>query len=414
MRLSDHRGYGISGATAGARDAFERALGAHLTWHGGADGHLEEALRDAPHFTMAHVLRAYRHLGSREVVRVRLARWAHARAASLPANARERLHIAVIRTALADDVTAAKALLDHLLEEYPLDVLALQAGHALDYVTGDEERMAGRVASVLPSWSRDLPGYSSVLAMQAFSLMECARHEEATEHGLEALALDPSDVRAHHALTHVHEMTGDAAAGARWLQERREVWSIDSPAATHLWWHTALFRLAQGELGAALELYDERVRAGRSVRVADMIDASALLWRIELRGGEVGRRWGELAAAWTAHIDDGFCTFNDLHAMLALVGARDWTGANRLVEELQCRHALGTRHGETTRLVGLAASEGILAFGRAEYARAAELLSALPDFARRIGGSQAQRDVLYLTLRESARRMHRPRITAAA
>jgi hypothetical protein len=121
-----------------------------------------------------------------------------------------------------------------------------------------------------------------------------------------------------------------------------------------------------------------------------------------------------LAAAWTAHIDDGFCTFNDLHAMLALVGARDWTAANRLVEELQCRHALATRHGETTRLIGLAASEGILAFGRAEYARAAELLSALPDFARRIGGSQAQRDVLYLTLRESARRMHRPRITAAA
>jgi hypothetical protein len=319
-----------------------------------------------------------------------------------------------VRAALADDVTAAKALLDHLLEEYPLDVLALQAGHALDYVTGDEDRMAGRVASVLPSWPRNVPGYSSVLAMQAFSLMECARHEEATERGLEALALDPSDVRAHHALTHVHEMTGNAAAGARWLQERRAVWSIDSPATTHLWWHTALFHLAQGERGAALELYDERVRAGRSVRVADMIDASALLWRIELRGGDTGRRWGELAAAWTPHLADGFCTFNDLHAMLALVGARDWTGANRLLGELQCRHSLATRHGETTRHVGLAASEGILAFGRGEHARAIELLSALPDFARRIGGSQAQRDVLYLTLRESTRRMHRPRITAAA
>jgi hypothetical protein len=100
--------------------------------------------------------------------------------------------------------------------------------------------------------------------------------------------------------------------------------------------------------------------------------------------------------------------------MLALVGARDWAGANRLLGELRCRDTLATRHGETTRLVGLAASQGILAFGGAEYARAVELLSALPDFARRIGGSQAQRDVLYLTLRESARRARRPRITAAA
>jgi hypothetical protein len=250
--------------------------------------------------------------------------------------------------------------------------------------------------------------------MQAFSLMESARHGEAAERGLEALALDPGDVRAHHALTHVYEMTGKTAAGMRWMQDRLGLWSIDSTAATHLWWHWALFELAQGELGRALRLYDERVRASHSIEVDDMIDASALLWRIELRGGETGARWRELAAAWTPHIAEGFCTFNDLHAMLALVGARDFASANRLVGELQQRHALATRHGETTRLIGLAASQGILAFGRADYARAVELLSTVPAFARRIGGSQAQRDVLYLTLLESIQRMRRPALTAAA
>ena len=48
----------------------------------------------------------------------------------------------------------------------------------------------------------------------------------------------------------------------------------------------------------------------------------------------VGPRWAELADAWEAYIDDGFCSFSDLHAMLALVGARDWASAQHLEKTL--------------------------------------------------------------------------------
>jgi hypothetical protein len=41
----------------------------------------------------------------------------------------------------------------------------------------------------------------------------------------------------------------------------------------------------------------QRVRARCSSEVADLIDASALLWRIHLCGAETGTRWAELAAA---------------------------------------------------------------------------------------------------------------------
>src|SRR5215469_10355866 len=133
MTLRDHRDHEISGATPLAREAFERALHAHLSWRSGVDAHLDQALLEAPAFTMAHVLRAYLSLCSRDVARVRQARLAHARAAASPATHRERLHVAAIGAGLADDFETFRALLQRLLDEYPRDVLALQVGHALDY-----------------------------------------------------------------------------------------------------------------------------------------------------------------------------------------------------------------------------------------------------------------------------------------
>jgi tetratricopeptide (TPR) repeat protein len=414
MTLKDHRDLEITGATPAARDAFERALDAHLSWRSGAEAHLEQALRAAPAFTMAHVLRGYFDLCSRDRVRVRQASAAYATALTLAATPRERLHIAAMGAVLADQFESFKATLQRLLDEYPRDVLALQIGHALDYLTGDITGMSARISTVLPAWSKDAPGYHAVLAMQAFSLVESAQYEHAAERGLWALELDPWDARAHHALTHVYEMTGQASAGMHWMNERRLYWAADTVAATHLWWHEGLFHLALGEIQAALAVYDEYVRNSRSAQVADMIDAAALLWRIDLLGGDTGKRWTELAAGWEGHIEDGYCTFNDMHAMLALVGARDWSSAQRLKSMLERSQSRSTRYGETTRLVGVPVGRALIAFGTGDFERATRILSVLPTSAHRIGGSHAQRDLLQLTLLEAVQRRHRAPRSAAA
>ena len=412
--LKDYRDLEISGATSAARDAFERALDAHLSWRSGADTHLAQAVQAAPAFTMAHVLSAYFDLCSRDRARVPQAHAAYVTASSLPATPRERLHVAAMGAILADDLESFKTIVQTLLDEYPRDVLALQIGHALDYLTGDVESMGARIRTILPAWSKDAPGYHAVLAMQAFSLVEGAQYGRAADQGLRALELDPWDARAHHALTHVYEMTGEAAAGMRWMDQRRIYWAADTVAATHLWWHWALFHLTQGEVPAALGVYDQHVRSTRSAQVADMIDASALLWRIELLGGDTGARWPELASAWEARIEDGYCTFNDIHAMLALIGARDWKGAKRLESELCGSQSRSTRYGETTRLVGLPVGRALMAFGRGDYAAAIRTLGLLPAAAHRIGGSHAQRDLLYLTLLEAAQRLRRSARSVAA
>lgn len=407
MMLEDHRGLAISGATPDARDGFERALEAHLGWRTGVERHLEQAIAAAPSFTMAHVLGAYCTLCNRDPERVRQAQRLHAIAAELPATPRERLHVAAIGAVLRDDFQGLQAILRRLLAEYPRDVLALQLGHALDYLTGDVEGMRARVAAVLPAWSQHTPGYHAVLAMQAFSLVEYAAYGVAADLGMRALELAPWDARAHHALAHVHEMTGDAAGGMRWMRERHSYWADGTVAATHCWWHWALFHLALHQVPEALEIYDRRVRHGRSAAIADLIDATALLWRIELLGQDAGDRWQELSAAWEPHIQDHYCTFNDMHAILAFVGARDWNAASRLEAGLLAREGSPTRYGETNRLVGVPVCRALVAFARGDHARAARLLGALPSVAHRIGGSQAQRSLLHLTLLEATRRQRR-------
>jgi tetratricopeptide (TPR) repeat protein len=294
-------------------------------------------------------------------------------------------------------------------------VLALQVVHAFDYVTGDIVRMRDHVAGVLSAWSSNVPGYHAVLAMHAFALGECGDYERAEQFAHDALALNPADARAHHVMAHVFEMTGRARAGARWMNDHIHKWHAGTVVATHCWWHVALFHLTEGQIDRALELYDHRVRAGHSNEIADLIDAAALLWRIELQSRDTGKRWNELAGAWAPHIDDGFCSFNDLHAMLGFVGARDWDRAHQLELALAKRHSLPTRHGATTRLLGLPACRALIAFGRGNYPLAIALLASLPAIAHRLGGSHAQRDVLNLTLQHAVERVRRPhrRLTAA-
>lgn len=398
MTCEDFRGCSVTGATPAALEAFERALAAFQSWRSGAEAHVSSAVQDAPAFVMAHVLQAYLQLSGRDPARVREARPVLARAAALPANPRERLHVAAIGAVLSDDYERGKTLLGALLREYPRDALALQVAHALDYVTGDVARMGDRLSGVLPSWSPGLPGYHAVLAMHAFGLEESGDYTRAAEMARRALALDPFDARAHHVLAHVFEMTERADEGIDWMSRNLRYWGVGTVVATHCWWHLALFHLAKGDVDGALSVYDRQVRADPSPAISDMIDAASLLWRAELHDGEIGSRWSELAAAWAPHIDDGFCTFNDLHAMIAFVGAREWDLAQRLERELVRRYAQRSRYGETTRQAGLTACRGVMAFGRGDYTRAIGLLGSLPALAHRIGGSQAQRDVLHLTL----------------
>jgi tetratricopeptide (TPR) repeat protein len=397
----------LSGATPGALVDYQRALNAFQTWHASSSYHLKSALGQAPGFVMAHALAAYLMLGSRDPRVASAARPVLEHTAALPANDRERQHLAAIASVLDDDYEGAKARLTEILRSEPRDALALQVAHSLDYLTGDIVCMRQRVASILPAWSIGMAGYPTVLAMHAFGLEESGSYADAERAARVALRLNPANARAHHVMAHVYEMTDRPEAGEQWLRWHEAYWAVDTGVATHCWWHLALFQLGRNNLEGAIETYDRHIRGAERHDVADLIDASALLWRAQLQGGDPGIRWIEIAQSWATHIDDRFCSFNDLHAMLSFIGAGDEARVRDLERTLNASQALATRHGQTTCQVGLPACRALLAFGRGDDARAIALLAGLPASAHRLGGSHAQRDVLNLTLLHAIKRSQR-------
>lgn len=378
----------------------ERALQAFLAWRGDARAEARRAVEAAPDSAMAHVLEAQMHLCSRDPSGGAAARAAFGRARALPQDARSRMHVAALGTALGGDWNQARELLGCVLAQHPRDVLALAIAHALDYYVGDTQAMRARLEVALPAWDREEPLYPGVLAMHAFALEEVGEYGRAEQAALAALELDPGNVRAHHARCHVLEMQGRAAEGIRWMGERSEHWTGAGASSTHVWWHLALYHLELGDARQALELYDRHIAPGESLN--ELIDAAALLWRLQLAGADTRGRWEPLAARWAPRAADAHCAFNDLHAMLAFVGAGRRDLQRRLLRAQRRRLAHGGTNEGMLRDVGLPACEALEAFGRGRHDRAAELLATLPAVSHRLGGSHAQRGLLGLTLRAAA------------
>ncbi len=249
-----------------------------------------------------------------------------------------------------------------------------------------------------------MAGYHALLGMYAFGLEETGDYVRAESHGRRAVELQPRDTWAWHAVAHVHEMRNAAADGIAWLEPNSEHWSTDSFFAVHNWWHLALFKLEQDRHDEVLAMYDASIGGPGSGVVLDMIDQSALLWRLALRGVDVGDRWQPLAERWAPHASSGNYAFNDLHAMMAFASAGRSELAAQLCETQRGALARDDDNRSFTAEVGEPATRAVQAFVAGDHAAAVELLRPIRTRAHRFGGSHAQRDLLDLSLVEAALR----------
>jgi hypothetical protein len=205
-------------------------------------------------------------------------------------------------------------------------------------------------------------------------------------------------------VAHVLEMQGRQKDGIAWMRGDTAAWSEDSFFKVHNWWHLALYHLDLGEIDQVLALYDGPIYGAPSPVAMDMLDASAMLWRLTLRGIDVGDRWNAVADRWAPMARAGIYAFNDMHAMMAFVGAGR-TDLQKAVLESQAAVLKGQGDNVMfTRDVGHAAAKAIKAFGDGDYKQVIELIRPIRNRAARFGGSHAQRDVLDLTLIEAALR----------
>lgn len=408
MTTTDLRNNPISPVSDDAAAAFEDALAQFQTYSHDPVATIEGALAEHPDFMMGHLLRVCLMLTAMEkgLENEIAASLAAAAKAEPRATDRERMHLAAARAWHAGDLEGASQTYLDIAAAYPRDIMALQVGHLCDFYMGNAGLLRDRIAAVLPAWSRDMPGYHAVLGMHAFGLEENADYRRAEDAGREAVELNRRDAWAIHAVAHVMEMEGRHDAGIEWMTSRTEDWATDNFFSVHNWWHLALYYLDLGDADAALRLYDERIRENRSTVVLDMVDASAMLWRLKLLDVDVGARWDEIADAWAPLVEDGFYAFNDVHAMMALVGAgRDKDAADLAarLDQVGAAHD-GRANDGMTRDVGAPVAKALLAFGRGRYGDAASLLRSIRYRAHRFGGSNAQRDLVGWTLVEAALR----------
>jgi tetratricopeptide (TPR) repeat protein len=410
--VHDQHGLAISAAPEAA-ELYDRAVDRLLRFHPDLIALATRLAEEHGDVAMGNAFVAYLHLSSTARGDVDGARAAWEAMTTTPMGPREQAHHDAIGAWIRGDWHGASRILDDLLERWPADLLALMNGHMLDFFVGDAANLRDRPGRSLTAVDPAHPHAAFVRGMQAFGLEESGHYGAAEDAGLAAIAVNPDDVWAIHAVTHTYEMRGDVATGVEFLTNREQDWGSGNLFTVHNWWHLALFHLELGDPSAALAIYDREVHNEASDSIAlQLIDAAAMLWRLHLDGVDTGTRFAALADAWST-ADDArrWYAFNDVHATLAYVGAGRLGDAERLVERMtryvngEARETAANRSNVAmTDEIGLPASRALLAHGQGNWSEVVAQLAPIRRRFHQFGGSHAQRDVLQRTLLDAALR----------
>lgn len=316
-----------------------------------------------------------------------------------------------IRTFHGDPIATLDAALEHD-PDFGLAWItrAIVLAQITDRMFDTEVQRSLRAASACRLDDRERSHFSAALAWSEGRLHEStmafariAADSPRDAMGREAIALEPKDTWAAHAVAHVNEMRGDIAGGRLWLEETSGGWAQDCGFAYHNWWHLGLLCLEAQDHVAAMRLYDERIRPNDAANVVlEMLDATAMLWRLRLESVDTGDRFARLAPVWEAKAEDVVLAFNDLHAIMTFLGAGRMDLAERTLASMkQAARGVGD-NARMTHTIGLPLAEGFIAFEAGRFAEAVDRIASVRSIAQRFGGSHAQRDILSLTALHAA------------
>ena len=415
MNLEDRFGNAVSARDRIALDLFDHAVMQLAYYRSDPLATIEEALAIDPAFVMGHCFKAAllattSERGCEDGMAQALAAAERHIGHALE---RERMHLNAARTWLSRDFAGAAKLYGDIAAEYPRDFLALQIAHLMDFLLGHASMLRDRPAQVLGEWSDQDPLRGAILGMHAFGLEECGAYDDAEAIGRRAMESTPQDIWAAHAVIHVYEMRGRTREGIEWIKSKASAWGEQNFFAFHNWWHLALFHLDNEDYQSVLAIYDTRIRTPSSRVAGEMVDASAMLWRLRLSGVDVGDRWAELARSWEALGDDGYYAFNDVHALMAFLAAGKQRSVKRILDGLEAAARRADTNAMMSRDVGLPMARALVAFESQDFEIAIDELQRVRPFAQRFGGSHAQRDLLQLTTTAAALRAGRRSLARA-
>lgn len=367
-----------------AAAAYDRGLLDLLRLRAGGAESVAVSITLDPTFALGHATLAL--LGHEMCLAVDLdARLRDAELHAARGTERERSHVHAGASHVRGD---SRPMLQHL-RAYPRDALLLSA--AVPTIA-----FAGATEVPEEAWDlveRAIPAYGDdwwFTGLLAFVRQEQCRFDEAMELSRRSLAVEPSAGHSAHARAHAHYETGDHVAGLAWMDD----WVSDAGARTeslsHFSWHAALHELSLGDLDAVRRRHAAQLLPELGLGCRALVDTGSLLVRWALTPDatdvpgldEVARVTGRTTLERPA------TPFLAMHAAVVLLALGDVAGLDRLA-------SYASRHAHRTQrevVAPLARALRLLAVG--QPSEAAERLAGLERASRRLGGSDAQREIL--------------------
>ena len=391
---TDRYGLSLSTQSDASATAYTEACNLLLTLYPGAGDAFDRAIEADPDFALAHAGKARLLQLSGNIP---AAREAIATAAACPANEREASHIGVFQVLL--DGNAFAAVCAHT-ERWPTDAMILATTANQLGLIGISGR-AGRVQELAAFLDRLAPAYGDDWwfgAHHGMAVSEAGRHAEARRIVERSLAGNRHNGSVAHSYAHVCYEDGHPDEGIAFIRDWLPGYTRFGGMYGHLNWHLALFELHRGNADEGMRMFGESFGAEDypGPLPNKMFDAAAFLWRSELAGHKRDEaRWAMLRDFAHASFPQPGLNLLDWHVALAEAVAGDTETLESRLRTIEDRAAQG-RYGAGSTIPD--AARAFAAFERKDFATAIDLLERLLPERERIGGSNAQIDLVEFTL----------------
>lgn len=390
---TDRYGHPLATASAEAAAHYNEACNLLLTLYPGAAAQFDAAVAADPDFALAHAGRArLLQLGGK----IPAAKDAIARAKSCPAGERATSQIAVFEALTDGRAADAFAAVETHMDRWPTDAMVLATTANQLGLIGTSGR-AGRVEELAAFLDRLAPAYGDDWwfgAHHGMAVAEAGRHAEGRRIVERSLTNNRANGSVAHSYAHVCYEDGHPEEGIAFIRGWLPEYTRFGGMYGHLSWHLALFELHRGNAEEGMRMFGESFGADDypGPLPNKMFDAAAFLWRAELAGHERDEaRWAMLRDFAHATFPRPGLNLLDWHVALAeaVTGETDALDARVHTMETSAYPA-----GHTVP----AAARAFAAFERNDYPAAIALLEALLPERARIGGSNAQIDLVEFTL----------------
>lgn len=322
-----------------------------------------------------------------------------ARKVATGATAREQAFVNAVKDWWHGDPRQALTQLKAIVVQNPTDIVAAKWAQYLAFNLGDAPTMLDIARTVLPA-HLETAGAWSMLAFAHDQMNSIGMAEEAA---YRALAIDPKDPWAHHAIAHVLGARRKADEGIAFLTKHAASWSERSIfVREHNYWHLAVFHIDREEPARALEIFDKHLWGEWREFAQEQIGAISALWRLEMRGADAGARWQPVVDKVIERWHENILPFNDLHFVYALERGGRAREAQEFLAAMKRRGAQDL--SGVWDSVAIPCAEGLIAYAQGRFTVAADKIGPLLPRLHLIGGSHAQRDVFVQAWADAASR----------